>query len=193
MADDQVLALILHRSPNADFLMRNSNQQTAPHLRLSETEVDAAWISEFPSELAQSVTSVRISTSSRYFLSGAIFLRVPDETREGKFTHGKLAFKLVAARSFFSRSRRYSVEHFVSSIMPRSIRRHYAGPFLKAVLLWLRSRGFEEVRFPIHSRRRRSAFEKVIRDFGFAYHLRNRIFFKIVVVDLRTADDHRSL
>ena len=170
--------------------MGNLAKNRSPHLRLSNDELDRYWIKPMPNDLGQAVSAVKITASNRYFLSGAVFIRYPDEKRPGKWCRGRLEFKLVAARRYFSASRRYVIKHFVSAITPKPIRRRYAAPFLKVVLHWLQHRGFDEVRFPIHSRRRHAAFQHVIEQLGFEHHLLNRLIFQIIVIDLK-ADETR--
>ncbi|MEM1275113.1 MAG: hypothetical protein AAGH74_01175 [Pseudomonadota bacterium] len=159
-----------------------------PDLRASEQDLRSGWVAPWPEALQQTVSSIKISTSSRFFLTGALFLSYPDKDRAGRVRHGKLAFKLVAGRSFFGLRKRYVIHHFVSAMTPKTLRRHYSGPFLRTVLAWLRTRGFHEVRFPIHSRRRRAAFQDVITGLGFEYRLLNRLLFQVVVVDLKPSD-----
>ncbi len=165
--------------------MGKSGRKRSPNLRVSKEELNRCWVAPAPDDFAQAVTSIKIRASSRYFLSGAVFVRYPDEKRPGKWRRGRLAFKLVAARRNFGVSKRFVVRHFVSAISPKSIRGLYAKPFLKAVLDWLRSRGFEEVRFPVHSRRRCAAFQTVIGQLGFEYHLLNRLIFQTIVIELK--------
>lgn len=165
--------------------MGKPREKESPHIRLSNDALHRCWIEAFPDALRQAVSRVMITSSSRYYLSGVIFIRYPDKDRPGKWHAGRLAFKLVAARSLFSTSRRYVIKHFVSSITPTPIRQTFAAPFLRVVLDWLQHRGFAEVRFPIHSRRRRMAFERVLAKLGFNYQLRDRLIFQVVVVDLK--------
>ena len=131
------------RGGSPGWSMGKSGRKRSPNLRVSKEELNRCWVAPAPDDFAQAVTSIKIRASSRYFLSGAVFVRYPDERRPGKWRRGRLAFKLVAARRNFGVSKRYVVRHFVSAISPKSIRGLYAKPFLKAVLDWLRSRGFE--------------------------------------------------
>ena len=163
------------------FGLRTSS---APRLRVSEATLRRVWIDQLPEQLKQGVTSIKITASSRYYLSGMLLIRLPDPDRPGKSLRGRLAFKLVGGRNFLDASRRYAVKHFVSSISSDAIRKLYAGPFLQVVLTWLRQQGFDEVCFPVHSARRRAGFQRAIEELGFSYQLRNRIIFKIIAVDL---------
>ncbi|MEO1530828.1 MAG: hypothetical protein AAFU72_01515, partial [Pseudomonadota bacterium] len=122
--------------------------------------------------------------SRRYALSGELILRYPDARRPGKTRHGRLRFRLIASRSFFRRPTRYVVRHFVSAMSPRALTGQYAPAFLKVVLGWLGERGFDEARFPIHSRRRCAAFEARLRALGFECEVVNRWLFKVIVVRL---------
>lgn len=163
----------------------SASRASRPSLRLKAKELKSGWVDRLPEDLARSIEHYSIAESRPYSLNGHLIINYEPEKRPGKRRRGRLDFKLVASRSFFRTPRRYAVRHFVSSFAPRALRGRYAGPFLKVVLTWLQDRGFDEVRFPMHSRKRCTAFQGAIRGLGFQCHVVSRVFFQVIVVDLK--------
>ncbi|MEM8820064.1 MAG: hypothetical protein AAGE90_11125 [Pseudomonadota bacterium] len=165
--------------------MTSVTRGSRPSLKLTATELKRCWIDRLPPPIGQCIESFQVVASRQYFLSGQLVIGFEDAERPGVRHHGLLRFKLTASRSLFGTSRRYVIRHFVSAITPKAVRGRYAAPFLEVVLAWLRDRGFDEVRFQVHSRRRSAAFQRVLRELGYECRVRNRLIFQIIVVALR--------
>ena len=147
-------------------------------------QLQEGWVGRLPDDLAETIYTVQVFNSSRFYLHGALYVKGDDPTRPGKRFRGRIEFRLVARRQFFNRNRPHIISHFVSRFSPKRIRPYYAPAFLKAVLTWLGANGYSCVMFPIHSRKRCEKFAEGIQALGFSHTIRSRFLYRVVVVEL---------
>ena len=148
----------------------------------------ADWCELLPSELADSLHSVRILWKSRWGLRGVLFIRMPDPDRTGKTLRDQISFKLIARWQFWNRSAPYIIPHFVSQFQPRRLRKIWMMPFLSLMTAWLQTLGYSEVHFPVHSRRRCEAFRDRLVSMGYEPKVHYRILYRLLVVPLAKPD-----
>jgi len=154
---------------------------STPSLKIGKHELLEQWITLGLPSLASEVSTIKIMKTSRYYLEGfIIFKPLISKEAEDKII-SRFYFKLVAKNRYFGK--KPVIRHFVSRLSPTGIRNDFPRKFLSIVMPWLQARGYSTVYFPIHSRQRCHKFQLMLREMGVFFHVLNRFFFQIIVVD----------